>query len=198
VGCRREANRYRNLFKSFVAANGTDSEYPRLKIRQYLYKNLFSVLWLIKIRLGVERRDHRPLICWGPTKVATAEVAGGNCLEAGEEIVPRLLWVFCSGYLKKKSEILKRKQPCLDLSPPSSLPCGGCCPETVAETFCGVGDLCSSLQHGLLGRPGGAGVGWDVRVPSDGRSSYSRCNIWGWQLSLGYFEGLLSAGLNIH
>lgn len=48
------------------------------------------MLWLIKIRLRVEQRDHQPVICWDLTKVAMTEVAEQNYLEAGEKIVLRL------------------------------------------------------------------------------------------------------------
>lgn len=63
MGCKQEANLYRNFFKSFFIVNKMDSVYSCLKIRQYLYTDLFSVLLLIKIWLGVEQRDHQPVVC---------------------------------------------------------------------------------------------------------------------------------------
>lgn len=91
MGCKQEANLYRNLFKSFFIVNKMDSVYSYLKIRQYLYADLFSMPLLIKIQLRVEQWDHQPVVCWGLTKVAMTEVAGGNYLEAGEKIVLRLV-----------------------------------------------------------------------------------------------------------
>lgn len=63
MGCKQEANLYQNLFKSFFIVNKMDSVYSCLKIRQYLYTDLFSMLLLIKIWLRVEQRDHQAVVC---------------------------------------------------------------------------------------------------------------------------------------
>lgn len=63
MGCKQEANLYQNLFKSFFIVNKMDSVYSCLKIRQYLYTDLFSMLLLIKVWLRVEQRDHQAVVC---------------------------------------------------------------------------------------------------------------------------------------
>lgn len=110
MGREQEADLHRNLFKSFFIGNKADSVYSRLKIGQCFCNHLLSVLRLIKAQLGVEQRDHQPVICLGLTKVPMAKMMEGSYLETGGKIVLR--------FLKKKKWNLKEKNPWLDLSSP--------------------------------------------------------------------------------